>query len=170
MWNNCSESIRELRRCILRHLGRRVGKTMTQLRYDVEDDYGPVGERRMYRHLDFLLQYGLVRRQRDADLQWETIDATTSYPVYFYFLVSEDRLPRHRVFCRICGLTHTRTSSHPEHLRAARSRGYGPPVYVSIERVLRSKTAEKTKTRRRDRRPHGSRRHRRRARATVAGP
>src|SRR5882672_9586320 len=111
MPNDQSSDVRELRRCVLRHLGRRVGKTMTQLRCDVEDDYGGVSERRLYRHLNFLIRGRCVQRRRDPDLQWETIDTTTTYPVYFYLLV-HDRLPRrYRAFCQICGLLRTRTSS-----------------------------------------------------------
>jgi hypothetical protein len=129
--------VHTVRETILRHLGRRVGKTIGQIRQDVENDFGslsPVAinaERALYRHLDFLMRAGCIRRIRDEDAMWDVEDNARNFHQFLYFFVHDRIPPPAKPYCRICGVVGARTDSHAAgHITLMRRRE--PLQYVSV--------------------------------------
>lgn len=150
MGSGSREAVACLRETILRHLGRRVGKSFSQIRSAVENDYGNIArrkdsaDRRLYRHLEALVDAGCVRRERDEDLQWS--DDTEGYcaPQYYYYYV-HDRLPDRRPrSCHVCGLVGASTKGHERgHVWFFRNGLRGKqPVYIEVKSAERQPSDE----------------------------
>ena len=98
-----------LRELILEHASQWVPRTRRELQRRVEDDFGPVGDRRMLRQIAVLIRSGL--------LKLEIQDDEGDLPVPVYRLVKRSAsvvglTPRH---CKICGLIGGKTTGHPNH-------------------------------------------------------
>jgi hypothetical protein len=131
-----------LRETMLRYMGRRVGKTAAQIRVDVMDDFGSVGERRFYRQLAYLVEVGCARRELDPIANWDRVDSAEDGRaplVYMYYLVSEKLPPPGVPFCSVCGMLGTTTKTHPLHLKASQERRGTPAIYVPLRDVVAAK-------------------------------
>lgn len=145
------EEVACLRETILRHLGRRVGKSFSQIRSAVENDYGKIArrkdsaDRRLYRHLEALVDAGCIRRERDEDLQWADDTGTGHCAPQFYYYYVHDRLPERKTqACHVCGLVGANTRGHARgHVRFFREGLRGKqPVYIEVKSAERRPSCE----------------------------
>lgn len=116
--------VRGVMAMLLTHLSRYTGKTSEQVYQDFVEDYGSMAKRVLLRYLANLIRLGCVRRDNEAEFDFEIGQLR---PVYFLVTPQIPRVPRKKpapykqdIVCPHCGMWAARAASHPLHINALR--------------------------------------------------